>query len=185
MYSPLAQSLHKDAQRLKTIIDLCGYVQDGSGTSATIFQEDATREWVLKTTGNKEFYVGKSARSAIDAAAKAQVNGEQEPSQQSVSSNTVHDIDLPPLPFASLGGIRPKTSLPFKTGFEHCNEGCSYGPAPHVCFYKIENAVIGQSELISEQDWPDTFEPDTQCPGLGVDHACGWSRKGTKKDANQ
>ena len=57
-----------------------------------------------------------------------------------------------------------------------CNDGCHYGPAPHVCFYKIPGATLGQSKVLPESEWPDSYEPDLDMPGLGIHHACGWSR---------
>ncbi|AKQ59692.1 MULTISPECIES: hypothetical protein [Bordetella] len=57
-----------------------------------------------------------------------------------------------------------------------CNDGCHYGPAPHVCFYKIPGATLGQSKVLPESEWPDSYDPDPDMPGLGIHHACGWSR---------
>lgn len=41
-----------------------------------------------------------------------------------------------------------------------------YGVGPHICFYKIEGAVIGQSAPLPDK--PDNYVEDPQCPGLGV-----------------
>jgi hypothetical protein len=35
---------------------LCGHVENGSDVSVTIFQDDATREWVLKISQGKRYY---------------------------------------------------------------------------------------------------------------------------------
>jgi len=37
-----------DAERLRGFIRLCGYVENGSDTVVTLFQDDATREWFVK-----------------------------------------------------------------------------------------------------------------------------------------
>lgn len=42
-------------KRLLTIRKLCGYVQNGTSDSVTIFQDDATMDWILKTQ-NKRVY---------------------------------------------------------------------------------------------------------------------------------
>lgn len=57
-----------------------------------------------------------------------------------------------------------------------CVEECQYGVGPHVCFYKIPGASIGESQPLPEPEWPENFEPDPDCHGLGVWHACGWKR---------
>lgn len=51
-----------------------------------------------------------------------------------------------------------------------CKDGAypHYGVAPHKCFYKIPGAVIGESELLPEAQWPPYFTEDPQVPGLGV-----------------
>jgi hypothetical protein len=43
-----------------------------------------------------------------------------------------------------------------------------YGVAPHVCFYKIPGASVGQSQLLPESEWPENFMPDPEAPGLGT-----------------
>jgi hypothetical protein len=55
-------------KRLKFLRNLCGYVEDGSCTNVTIGQDDATREWVIFTTGTKNWWHGGSFNGAIDAA---------------------------------------------------------------------------------------------------------------------
>lgn len=44
----------------------------------------------------------------------------------------------------------------------------SYGPAPHVCYYKIPGAVIGQSEELPRDTWLANFKEDPDAPGLGT-----------------
>lgn len=44
----------------------------------------------------------------------------------------------------------------------------SYGPAPHTCFYKIDDAVIGQSVTLPRDQWLDNFQEDPDCPGCGT-----------------
>lgn len=60
----------KDAERLKSLIALCGYVENGSDTAVALFQDDATREWVVRIGSNLNgnFFTGPSAKQAIDAA---------------------------------------------------------------------------------------------------------------------
>ncbi|QYC52494.1 hypothetical protein [Salmonella phage SSBI34] len=51
---------------------------------------------------------------------------------------------------------------------ETCKEGeyPHYGVGPHICFYKIPGAVIGQSIVLHEK--PDNFVEDPEHHGLGV-----------------
>jgi hypothetical protein len=51
----------------------------------------------------------------------------------------------------------------------------AYGPAPHICYYKIPRAIIGQSIVLPHEQWPDNFIEDPEVPGLGVYfcHSCG------------
>ena len=60
-----------DAERLRGFIRLCGYVENGSDTVVTLFQDDATRAWYVKLN-KTSYYHGNSARSAIDAAIEQQ-----------------------------------------------------------------------------------------------------------------
>lgn len=68
--SPEVQALRKDAERLEALIALCGYVEDGSDSVVRIFQDDATREWVVRIGGPMDgaIFHGPSPRAAIDAA---------------------------------------------------------------------------------------------------------------------
>lgn len=43
-----------------------------------------------------------------------------------------------------------------------------YGVGPHLCFYKIPGATLGQSELLPQTDWPANYEEDPGAPGHGV-----------------
>jgi len=43
-----------------------------------------------------------------------------------------------------------------------------YGVGPHKCFYKIEGAVLGDSELLPKDLWPDNFIEDPDCKECGV-----------------
>lgn len=64
------------SQRMDGLRELCGYVENGSDTVVTIFQDDATREWVVKV-GNKTFtrYYGESMIQALDAAISREQSG--------------------------------------------------------------------------------------------------------------
>lgn len=44
----------------------------------------------------------------------------------------------------------------------------SYGPAPHSCFYKLTGAEIGESQALPRDEWPDNFQEDADCAGLGT-----------------
>lgn len=55
-----------DIERYMKIRRLCGYVENGTETSVTIFQDDATREWIVKA--GKNDWHGASFSQAIDAA---------------------------------------------------------------------------------------------------------------------
>lgn len=66
-----------------------------------------------------------------------------------------------------------------------CNEFCTYGVAPHTCFYQIPGATLGQSKLKPESEWPECFEPDPDVPGLGVWHDCGWVRTRAQNNGAQ
>lgn len=61
---------------------------------------------------------------------------------------------------------------------EHCTDGSGgtvypyYGVAPHVCFYKIPGATIGQSRLLPQSEWPANYAPDEDEPGCGTYTHC-------------
>ena len=69
-----------DAARYRWLREACGYVQDGSSTSVTISQDDATHEWVVRVgdVGSRHWWHGKSLGEAINAAIK-EVGHEQVP----------------------------------------------------------------------------------------------------------
>lgn len=54
------------ARRLASLRDLCGFVENGTDGVVTIFQDDATREWVVKV-GQKGYH-GPTMIAALDAA---------------------------------------------------------------------------------------------------------------------
>ncbi len=65
------EALHRigllgDALTIKRLEEACGYVEDGSHTTVTISQDDATRSWVVKV-GRRSFY-GNSLREALKTA---------------------------------------------------------------------------------------------------------------------
>lgn len=61
------RSALRDAFRLAGLIQLCGSVQGGTGTTVKLSQDDATGCWVLMVVGQKGF-TGDSPREVIDAA---------------------------------------------------------------------------------------------------------------------
>lgn len=56
----------RDAKLLKGLIDLCGYVQNGSDVTVKLFQDDATRTWFV--CSGKRSWFADTPRKAIDAA---------------------------------------------------------------------------------------------------------------------
>jgi len=67
----LIQRLVEDSARLAGLRRLCGYVENGSDTSVSMFQDDATREWFVRVgspqRGKMPFH-GTSMGAALDAA---------------------------------------------------------------------------------------------------------------------
>ncbi len=59
----------------------------------------------------------------------------------------------------------------------------SYGPAPHKCFYMIKGRTIGHSETLPKSEWPDNFEEDPDCPGMGT-YWCPHCGHGKPKPSN-
>lgn len=59
-----------DAKRYLWLREACGYVEDGSSTSVTISQDDATRDWIVRVgpIGSKHWWHGRSLGAAIDDA---------------------------------------------------------------------------------------------------------------------
>jgi hypothetical protein len=55
-----------NAKRFKALRDLCGFVENGTDGVVTVFQDDATREWVVKV--GKKGYYGPTMPHALDAA---------------------------------------------------------------------------------------------------------------------
>lgn len=43
-----------------------------------------------------------------------------------------------------------------------------YGVGPHVCFYKIPGATVGQSRLLPKAAWPSNYMEDPETPGCGT-----------------
>ncbi len=58
--------LRADKERLRGLRELCGYVENGSDTVVTLFQDDATKDWFCKV--GKTSHWGNSFDAAIDAA---------------------------------------------------------------------------------------------------------------------
>lgn len=55
----------EDKDRIDTLRELCGYVEDGSHTRVIIMQDDVTKEWLIRV-GDKWPSHGSSLRAAID-----------------------------------------------------------------------------------------------------------------------
>lgn len=64
-----------DTQLIDGLKRLCGYVENGTDRSVTIFQDDATREWMVRV-GKQWPSHGNSMRQALEAA--IQEFGEEE-----------------------------------------------------------------------------------------------------------
>lgn len=62
--------LAEDAAMLRFLIDACGHWQDGSSTVVKLFDDDATRQYLVKI-GNRRYAGGGSMRAAIKAAMAA------------------------------------------------------------------------------------------------------------------
>lgn len=70
-----------------------------------------------------------------------------------------------------------------QVGARNCCDDCDdgegrcvyplYGVAPHTCFYKIPEAVMGQSVELSEDQWPSNFELDPDLGPAGNGPRCG------------
>lgn len=60
----------EDAAMLRFLIDACGHWQDGSSTVVKLFDDDATRQYLVKI-GNRRYAGGGSMRAAIKAAMAA------------------------------------------------------------------------------------------------------------------
>ena len=64
-----AKKKSDDSKRLRAIRELCGYVEDGSCESVTIFQDDATRDWFIMVgaKSNRQIgYIGTSFNGVLD-----------------------------------------------------------------------------------------------------------------------
>ena len=59
----------KDAERLAVLRKLLGYVENGSNTMLKIFQDDATKEYIIKL-GDDSRYFARSFEAVIDLAAE-------------------------------------------------------------------------------------------------------------------
>jgi hypothetical protein len=51
---------------IQTLRELCGYVENGTDTVVTVFQDDATRDWFVKV--GKQTFTGRSLPEALQAA---------------------------------------------------------------------------------------------------------------------
>lgn len=60
----LTVTLSAEETAIETLRDLCGYVENGTATSVTISQDDATFGWVV-STGGKMFCTGTSVLDAL------------------------------------------------------------------------------------------------------------------------
>ena len=60
----------KDADRLKGLRELCGYVEDGSSQTIRITQDDATNDWIIQWNGKAGWVFSSSFNGAIDEAMK-------------------------------------------------------------------------------------------------------------------
>ena len=60
----------KDAERLKGLRELCGYVEDGSSQTVTIAQDDATKDWIIRWNDRAGWVFSTSFKGVIDEAMK-------------------------------------------------------------------------------------------------------------------
>lgn len=62
-----AAALNQDAERFRKLhSNLCGYIENGGGETLKIYQDDATREWILHI-GKRTYHAGSFA-GVVDAA---------------------------------------------------------------------------------------------------------------------
>ena len=66
----LAQELLSTRKTLESLRELMGYVQDGSDTTVSLFQDDATMDFMLRV--GKKTYWGLSLENVIEKAFKAE-----------------------------------------------------------------------------------------------------------------
>lgn len=55
-------------QRLLALRNLCGYVEDDSYCTVKIYQDDATRDWIVVVGKSTNWFHASSFNGAIDAA---------------------------------------------------------------------------------------------------------------------
>ena len=60
----------KDADRLKGLRELCGYVEDGSSQTIRITQDDATNDLIIRWNDKAGWVFSSSFNGAIDEAMK-------------------------------------------------------------------------------------------------------------------
>jgi hypothetical protein len=58
--------LYRCARNWDLLIRFCGYVENGSDTTVSLGQDDATRTWVLRV--GKHLFYGSSPTSVLEAA---------------------------------------------------------------------------------------------------------------------
>ena len=62
--TPKGERDEANLRRLEFIREACGYIQDGSSTTFTIQQDDATQEWIASTANDIGY--GRTFETAID-----------------------------------------------------------------------------------------------------------------------
>ncbi len=68
--TPPSTEDRKDAERLKGLRELCGYVEDGSSQTIMITQDDATKDWIIRWNDKAGWVFSSSFKGAIDEAMK-------------------------------------------------------------------------------------------------------------------
>jgi len=60
--------------------------------------------------------------------------------------------------------------MPCKSCTDPNGEACypAYGVGPHKCYWKIPGAVLGQSQPLPKDEWPENYQEDSECPGMGI-----------------
>ena len=54
IFNAIANELEQLRQHIEDLRHLCGYIEDGTDTSITIAQDDATKDWFLIMKGGKQ-----------------------------------------------------------------------------------------------------------------------------------
>lgn len=69
--SPSLTTAQQSEQRLQSLRKLCGYVENGTSETVCLYQDDATKEWVVSVGADlkiRKYFTGSNLTEALDAA---------------------------------------------------------------------------------------------------------------------